>query len=325
MSAIRSGFAAALLVTVGWSAAWAQPAASRAVAPGVQTSLDRTAMWVGDRVTYVVTFNCPRGIDVLEEDLAADKLKLDGLDVISTDSSRHENGEGEATRTFRYVLAAYRVHQPSARIAPFTVRYYVTRPGQRLQEAAPAGQVELPGAVLAVRSTLPEEQATLALRDAKPAAARPAMYVLAQPVGLALIVVAIAPAALGAIALVARRRARRAARSGRQARRQERASLEAARAIDPATIEGRREVYTQIDALVREHLEHTAAVPGRCLTPQEVDAALAGRDSRVPAASVVALLDECERARYAPPDRMPPADACREALALAGEVVSSRR
>jgi hypothetical protein len=138
-------------------------------------------------------------------------------------------------------------------------------------------------------------------------------------------VIAIAPAAFWGLALVARYRSRQAARSGRKVRKDERASLEAARALDVATPDGRREAYTQIDGVVRDHLRHASAVPGRSLTPQEIGPALAGRGSRVPAESVAALLDECERARYAPADRMPSAEACREALSLAEQIVSSRR
>ena len=63
------------------------------------------------------------------------------------------------------------------------------------------------------------------------------------------------------------------------------------------TPEGRREAYTQIDAIVREHLGHVAAVTGRSLTPQEVEPALAGRKMRVSPDEVSALLAECERAR----------------------------
>jgi hypothetical protein len=126
------------------------------------------------------------------------------------------------------------------------------------------------------------------------------------------------------LAFIARRRRRVRGQSVRKARKTERASLEAVKAIDVRNPDGRREAYTQIDAIVREHLGHVAAVTGRSLTPQEVEPALAGRKTRVSPEEVSALLAECERARYAPEVAMPSEHACREALARAEQFVSSR-
>jgi hypothetical protein len=315
----------ALLLSCAPLLAQAPPAAPvRTGAPVVRVTVDRTAVWVGDRVTYAIEFVCPKGTDVLEDDLAKDKLKLEGLDVVSTDSSRTEGEDLSVTRVFRYVLTTYSVTTSTLRIAPSSVRYYATRPGQRLQESAPAGEVAVPGTVIAFRSTLPEAQETMALRDARRPAARPSIYALAQPVGIALVVVSIVPAAVWGLAFVAQRRRRARGASVRKARKSERASLEAVRALDVRNVEGRREAYTQIDAIVREHLGHVAAVTGRSLTPQEVEPALAGRKTRVAPDEVSALLAECERARYAPAAALPSEDACREALARAEQFVSSR-
>jgi len=314
-----------LAAAICWTAAAGAQAPVRAGAPAVRATVDRTAMWVGDRVAYVIEFVCPKGTDVLEDDLAKDKLRLEGLDVVTTDTSRTEGADQSVTRTFRYVLTTYGVTTPTLRIAPISVRYYATRPGQRLQESAPAGEVAVPGTVIAFRSTLPEAQDTMALRDARPAAPRQRLYALAQPVGIGLVVVSIVPALFWGIALVARQRQRVRGRTMRQSRKSERASLDAARAIDVRTAEGRREAYTQIDAIVRDHLGQVAAVVGRSLTPQEVEPALAGHRTRVSPDELTALLAECERARYAPEAALPSEDACREALARAEQFVSSRR
>jgi hypothetical protein len=293
-------------------------------APEVRVSLDRTAVWVGDRVTYSVHITSPRGFDVLDDDLVQDKLKLEGLEVVATDTSRVEHPDGGVTRRFDYVLTSYKVDVPVLKIAPMSVRYFATRPGQRLEDAAAAGEVQVPGAVVAFRSVLPE-QAELALRDVRTPADRPSAFAMAQPVGIALIVVSIVPVAIWAVALAGRARAKAATRSRRQARREERASLEAARALDVADPEERRRAYALIDGIVRDHLRDATGAPGRSLTPAEVSAALAGRRSRIPAESVVALLAECETARYGPPSALPSADACRDALAEAERVVAGLR
>lgn len=297
--------------------------AASAAKPQIRTAVNRTAVWVGDRFRFTIDIDCPRDVDVLDEDLSKDKLKLEGLDIVSSDSSRIDGPGGTATRRFTYELTAYRVDVPALRIAPLSVRYSVRRPGQRLADAAPAGEVLIPGAAIAFRSTLPEAQADN-VRDSRPALSRPRTFALARPVGLALVIVSFAPAAFWAIGAVARRRHRPAHRSVRQVRSDERASLQAARELDLSFADARREAYTRIDALIREHLRDVCGVPGASLTPGEVQPALAGRDSRIDAARVAALLTACERARYAPPHALPSAEACRDSIAEAEQLLGAR-
>lgn len=303
----------------------AAPAPRPAGEPIVRTWVDRTAMWLGDHVTYTIEVALPRGFDVLDDDVSKDKIRFEGLDVIGTDTSRVDAPDGRATRRFRYILTAYRVDAPALKIAPPPVRYYARRAGERLEDAAPAGAVPIPETVVALRSMLPEDQATYALRDERAPMARPAVFALAQPVGLALIVASIVPVVIAALAFAGRGRRRESRRSGRQVRRAERASLEAVRATDLSTPEGRRDAYTHIDTIVREHLRDVGGVAGLSLTPAEVPAALAERPSRVPAETVASLLAECETARYGPPAALPSADACRAALAQAEQVLAARR
>ncbi len=291
--------------------------------PQVRTSVDRTAVWVGDRVRFTVEFDCPRGIDVLEDDLSKDKLKLDGLEVVTSESSRIDGSDESATRRFVYELTTYRVDVPALRVAPFSVRYYVRRPGPRLEDAAPAGEVQVPATTIAFRSTLPEVQ-EYQLRDSRPAIPRARTFALARPAGLALVVMSFAPVAFWVAAAIGRRRRRPVHRSARKVRSDERESLQAARDLDLTSEEGRRVAYTKIDALVREHLRDVCGVPGPSLTPAEVQPALETRDSRIDAERVAALLAACERARYAPSHAIPSADACRDALTEAEQLLGAR-
>jgi hypothetical protein len=241
-------------------------------------------------------------MDVLDDDLSREKLKLDGLDIIGTDTSRSDDGEGASTRRFQFVLTSYRVDMTSLSVAPMSVRYYITRAGQRMEDSPPAGSVDVPGAVIALRSMLPDQAAAIALRDARPAAGRPRLFSMARSIGLALVVISIVPALVWGAAAIGRRRHRKTGPSTRSIRRRERASLEALRAMPMETPEGRREAYTQMDALVREHLHDATGIAGPALTPAEAGAALAGRGSRMPAA-----------------------EACRDALARAEQILAVRR
>jgi hypothetical protein len=289
----------------------------------VRTFLDRTAIWVADRVTYTIDISCKRGVDVLADDLSRDKLKTEGLEVIDAVTARRSAADDRTVHQFRYVLTTYRIDVPTLTIAPMTVRYAVTRAGQRLEDAAPAGEVHVPGATIAFRSVLPDDELS-GIRSETPPHGRPMGFAALQPIGIGLVIVSIVPALLAIAALVRRTRRPRARRSARAARHQERASLEAVRQMDVDTVEGRREVFTALDALVREHLREVCGLPGASLTPHEVPFALATSSTKAPAELVASVLATCELARYAPPDAIPSADACRRAVDQVEQVMSVR-
>ena len=296
----------------------------------VKTSLDRTAVWVADRVTYTIDITCTHGVDVVAGDLSRDKLRVEGLEVIGGDTSVEREGFSRAEQAgttiyrFRYVLTTYRIDAPALTIAPLTVRYAVKRAGQRLEDAAPAGEVQVPGATIAFRSVLPDDETLAGIRSDKPPHARPMRFAAQQPIGLGLIIVSAVPALLAIGGLVRLSRRPRVRRSVRAVRHEERASLEAVRTLNVETIEGRREVFTHLEALVREHLSEVGGVPGASLTPQEVAFALAATGTKVPAELAASVLATCELARYAPPHAIPSAQACREAVEQVEQVIAIR-
>jgi hypothetical protein len=283
-------------------------------------------MFVGDRVTYTIEITCRRGHDVLADDLSRDKLKLEGLEVIGTETER--KADGDVTRyEFHYVLTTYRVDNPVLKIAPLSARYYVRRAGQRLEEAPPAGTVQVPGAVIGFRSLLPDDQPSYPPRDARPAEARASRFRVLQPVGLGLILLSIAPVALLALAGLRHAQQRRRTttrRSLRQSRQALQASLEAVRAANPTSVEERRDAFDRLDALVREHLSNTCGVSAASLTPPEIVAALAARRSTAPVELASSVLATCELARYAPPALLPSVSVWQDTLAHAEQVLAAR-
>ena len=303
------------------------PGVALAADPAVQvrSSVDRTAIWVADRVTFTVDVVCDRGVDILLDDLAKEKLRVNGLDILSSDATATTDAAERTTHRLRYVLTTYRVDLPSVSVEPISVRYYARRPGQRLQDMAPAGEVTVPGTVIAFRSTLPDNQPASGLRDARVAATRLPFFTRAQQIGLALVVVSLAPALLVAAAAVRRRTVRRPGhRSARQVKKDRDDTLERLRALDVATEEERRRAYDEISTAVRAHVAASSGVPAASLTAGELDAALAGARGRVPRESVMALLATCDEARYGPSHALPSAQACREALATAQQVLGGR-
>jgi len=309
-----------------------------------RSSVDRTAIWVADRVTYTIDVVCDKGVDILLDDLAKEKLRVNGLEIIGSDSSATTDAADRTTHRLRYVMTTYRVDVPALSIEPVSVRYYARRPGQRLQDMAPAGEITIPGAAVAFRSTLPDNQQIYALRDVRQAQARHPFFIRAESIGLALVVVSIAPA-LFVIAAAVQRRVKRAPgrRSARQTRKEQRDALERLRAMDVGTEEERRLAYDAISTAVREHVSGASGVPAAGLTAAELDAALETHashrslrpafdsrrslrpgGSKVPRETVASLLAACDAARYGPPAALPSAQECRDALATAEQVLAGR-
>jgi hypothetical protein len=181
----------------------------------------------------------------------------------------------------------------------------------------------VPPLVIAIRSTLPASGATIALRPPADLRPSPAYLRLAEPAGIALLLLAVLPLAIGSLDLGRRVRAFRARRHEHRARKAHRGSFDQLRDLEPASDTARIEAYDQLDAFVRDHLEASADITARSLTPEEVQAAIETRAPWLAPHDVGGLLDAFERARY---DREPPtADDWREAVRRAGDIVTARR
>ena len=288
----------------------------------VTSRVDRPAIWIADRLTYTVEIACPRGIDLITGDLGRDKLKLTGLEVVSTDTHRFDEANG-VRYVFDYVLTTYRVDVATPTIGSFPVRYYLTRAGQRPEEAAPAGSVTVPPISVAFRSLLPDDQTIYDVRDGRDVPSSRLPLRILGPVGFGLILLSIVPV----VSLVAgfawglRERRRVATGSVRRSRRSTRAALEDVRGIDAADPAARREAFARLDTLLRQHVTDVCSVPATGMTPDEIEGALWPFAARVPVELVASVVAACELARYGAPDQHPPEEQWHDALAQTEQIV----
>jgi hypothetical protein len=297
--------------------------------PGLAATaaLDRPAMWVADRVTYTVEIACPRGFDILVEDLRADKLKLTGLDVVASDSTHRDDADGKRY-TFRYVLTTFKVDVPAPSIGSFPVRYFIAGAGKRPEEAAPAGSILVPGATVAFRSLLADDQPIYSVRDTRLVPPRWTPFRVMGTVGIGLMLLAIVPVVFLISGLVRRARARRAAGtrpSPRQVRQAARLALEEIRGLDATTLAARREAFAHLDAAVRHHVSDVCGIATAGLTPEEIAGALEACAGRLPVDTVASVLAACELARYGTPDLQPGSADWQQTLSAAEEVLSAGR
>jgi hypothetical protein len=337
---VCSGFA--LAAGIVWPAAIAAQPAPRAGAPSdrqsrateaaslrdfvaVRSSVDRSAVWIGDRFSFIVDVDCSHGTDILTDDLSRDRLQLQELDVLGVDETREDRGDGRTVYRFTYHLTTYSFEPPTKMIGEMRLRYYVGRPGQRPEDIEPAGEVIVPRSMVVVRSLLPDDTNEARYRSERPPVARAAVFDILQPLGIGLVIVSIVPAVLWAVALQRRWHHRRRRQSTRQLRHDERTSLDDVRALDVEAEAGRREAFARLSALVRRHVTGTWGVSANGLTPAEISSALSAEGKGEISAEATTFLDACEKARFGRSEEVPSVSACRAAIDQAEQLIGLGR
>jgi hypothetical protein len=305
--------------------AFAPPQPTTADGVTAQVRVDPPAMWVADRVTYTIDIMCPAGVDIVVEDLDRSKLTLNGLDLLSAETRREE--EGKAVRySFQYLVTTYRVDLTAPGIGPLKVRYFLTRPGQRAQDAAPAGTITIPATTIPFRSLLPDDPSNAQVREGGAIPARWTPYRVMRTVGLALILLSVVPAVLmvaRVLRAVQRRRRSERRPSARRTRQAEREALEAIRLADASDPDARREAFTRLESLVRGHLAAAAGPEFSALTAEEIRVMPANGHPAVAWDRVATVLETCEVARFAGVAAHPSVDDWRQALDDAAVIVGA--
>jgi len=275
----------------------------------VRSELSQTAAWVGDPLTYVIEIDTAPGVEVVAEDLAPEKLVVEGLELGDASSTTESRADGWRTLRHVYEVRAWDTAPPK-RIGELTVRFRRPVTAATASGAAEAVEVKVPGAALAVRSTLPDDGSADGPRDGLAAVPPPAWLAWLRPTGLAFIALGIAPVVLWAASRLRRPRVTKPRASSRALHAELKAMFDALAIIDTSTVDGRRRAYDRMDADVRAYLAHAEALPALALTADELRPRLAA-SKRVRPDEVCDILSECEHARYGPDDRLPTVDSVR--------------
>ena len=316
------------LVCLGHAAGRDQagPGAGNAPHPDidVRTSLSQTALWLGNVVTFTVSLTCWPGVDILQEDLGADKLTLDGLQVVGHSVNRRITSDGRTHYDVVYGLTTFDPGAETLTIGDGVVRYTtssVTQGGSQ-----PARELHIPGAVLAWRSALPAALKSLEARNERAVDSAPRWWRATRQAGFAL-----AAASMGAFGWilftrVSAGRTRKPRRSiHRESARDLQATLSALREKDVRGVADRLEAYATLEAAVRRHVGSMTSLPGSALTPGECRERLAARAASLPADTIGRILDECQAARYQPVERLPGEDRFRASVEAAVDVFAPAR
>jgi hypothetical protein len=282
----------------------------------VHTSLSQTALWAGQLVTYTVTLACRPTVDILQGDLDADKLSLEGLHVVRQSLDRRLTNDGTTQYVVTYHLTTFEPGAEKVGISDWTVRYAI---GAAAGASAPAQEVRVPGAVLAWRSALPDEPRTLDLRGDRDVEPMPGWWRYARSIALGLISVAVfAVGALVATRVVSRRPRDKRRRARRDVARDLQSALNELGDTDVSTPAARVRAYEKLETAIRRHAAEVTTLPAASLTPAEFRQRANGTPFSVDELS--RILENCQRARFAPLERVPDAADFRATLELATQL-----
>lgn len=313
-----------LCATLLWLASVAASAHAQAPDVDVRSWTTQTALWVGSPVGYHVTLTCRPGVDVLQEDLGADRLVLTGLQVASHSVTRDTLGDGRVEYRLIYTLTTFEPSVEAVSIADWRVRFAAERAASG--GSTPAQEVLVPGATLAWRSVLPAALNTLRPRDARAVTPAPWWWSRAQEAGVLLMGLGVAALGWVVVARVTAGRVRPVKRRPiRQSARDLEATLSALDGGSVDAVEERRAAFTTLEGAIRRRVQELSDQPAMALTPSELAPRLAAAGSTLPGAEIGRLLAKCEAARFQPAARMPSAEEFRSVVHAARDLLGRAR
>jgi hypothetical protein len=271
----------------------------------IAVRLDRSAIWVGDPLTYTVEIVHARNIQFALDSLKKENLTLSPFVVRDVRVDERPWRDDKKILEVVLHLTTYETGKPELQIPPLALYYFRRQDGVPDKDAR-AQPIKLPPQRVAVRSTLPAGQARL--REFKPLkTVNPGLAIGAFVLGL------LGIGTIGSYALLGIWRAARRERtvkrpSGRRAR--ARRTREALRGIRDMAHQSPAEmaaVFAESGRFLREFVTESQAVETRGLTPGEAEQALrkAGLNGAF-ADQVRTVLERCEDGLYRKADGSAP-------------------
>ena len=161
----------------------------------VRSELSQSAAWVGDPLDFIVEIDTAPGVEIVAEDLMPEKLVLEGLELGPSTSTTTPRADGWRTLRYTYRVVAWDTTPPK-KISDLTIRFRRPVTAATADGTAPAADVKVSGATLAMRSTLPDDGSADGTRDRRASLPVPAWLGWIRPVGLGFIALGIAPVIL---------------------------------------------------------------------------------------------------------------------------------
>ena len=258
---------------------------------------DRTALWVGDRMEYIVRVEYDPGVEFIRDHLKKEEMNLQPFEILDVSSTTGSLSQGRKFLEVRLRLTIYDVSHAEVAVPSFNLFYF--RQGQaQSKEDSPAETLAVPALPVALRSTVVDSSA--GIRDYKEVLPiRPAAWLLPMIAGWCGLAVIVGYAAWLAVLQI---------RSGfwkqKTAERiRKKSLLESVEEIRQKPVESAADLedFYRRAAEILRGIAAEKLGDGAGLTPREMQAALqaAGSEERR-AAAIGELMEQCDLIRYAP-------------------------
>ena len=284
---------------------------------------DRTALFPGDRINYHLQIHCAAGVDLLTDDLDPGQIDLTGLELVDSGQTVSEQ-DGRRTYHVRYTLTTYDLNTPAMQIGAQTIRYYAGRGTGQADTRSPSGELVIPPTRLSLASTLAAEPMQSRLRDGVSSVIMAGGSGWIGSAGLLLVLFSGAPVGWWVAMLMRSRSGRIRQRDMEQAVVEaEQGVLDRLQGLAAASLQDRRQGYDRLDQLLREIITQNSGLRAEALTATELTARLAANDVGIPVDQLVAVMTDCELARYGRPPQLPEADRFMSGVELARRLLNT--
>jgi len=290
-----------LPITLLWLiASAASPQVKGAAQPAkfsIMTRLDKTALWVGDRLSYKIQVIHDPDIEFVLDQLKKERLSLAPFVLREIAIRQGKWAGGKRRLEITLLLSSYEIGRPELTIPSLDLYYFIHDPAAGKRE--PQAQVaKVPAMRVGLRSTLsggPPQP-----RDAKPIVPRGiGRGLLALVLGLAGMIFL---AVRGARRIWTARAADREKKPGLSPQARARLAQEGwarIRALGGESPEDLTRFYTETSQFLRHYLSQWLEIETAGLTPEEIEAALERAKVDGPIVREVrAVLEQCDAVRY---------------------------
>ncbi len=125
--------------------------------PGIayRTTLDRTAVWVGDRFHYLITVDYTSQYEFVLDNLNQENVNMDPFSVIDVTKTVTPLGDNRSRLVVDITMASFALVQADARIPQISLYYFRRDQHAGGPEQAAAESLTVLGPTIGLRSTLP--------------------------------------------------------------------------------------------------------------------------------------------------------------------------
>ncbi len=285
--------------------------------------VDRTAIFAGDQVNYYVEIVSARDVEILVEDLEPTQLQLNGLELVDSEQGSSVTDNGVIWHA-RYTFTTFDTSTSLMQIGAQTIRYYAQRSASGADRAMPSGEVVIPPTLLALRSTLAAEPMRSRLRDKLSGDIVHADIGWPGKAGLLLLLISAAPTGWIVLSVFRQRsvsvRQQQAVQATVQA---EQGILDKLGHISPGNATERRQGYDQLELILRDLLAQSGYTNANALTAADLADSTSMQSPGIPVDQLVAVVADCELARYGRPEQLPAADRFESGIELVRRMLTA--